>query len=94
MSEIDKLEEYLKTHGYNYERIKDKGTDGAWLQNQVIVYDDNGERLWDAVCNIISGGYKKGLLEVMGSAVVRCDDEVEGWLTADDIIKRLEGQDG
>jgi len=88
ISEIDKLDEYLKEHSYNYDHIIDSPQ--ALKTNQIIVYDDNGDRAWDAVCNIGSYGFAQGLLEVMGKAVVRVDDEVEGWLTADEIIERLE----
>lgn len=94
MSEIDKLEEYLKTHGYNYERIKGDPLGDMQGRNQIIVYGGTGKRLWDAICHTGSYGYFQGLIEVMGSAVVRCDDDVEGYLTADDIIKRLEEQNG
>lgn len=44
---------------------------------------------WDAVCNDMSYGHEQGLLEVMGSISVNPDD-VEGWLTADDILARLQ----
>lgn len=43
---------------------------------------------WDAVCNDMSYGHECGLLEVMGSISADPDD-VEGWLTADDILARL-----
>ena len=43
---------------------------------------------WDAVCNDMSYGHELGLLEVMGSISADPDD-VEGWLTADDILARL-----
>lgn len=82
MNELDKLEAYLKEHGYNYTREED---------SQIIIYDENEERQWDAICNRWSYGSEHGLLEVMGEKVVRSDDSVEGFLTADEIIKRLEG---
>lgn len=64
---------------------------------QVIVYDNEGNRLWDAVINKGSYGSEKGLLEVMGSAIVKKvskmgnddDDEVLGWLTADEILEKI-----
>lgn len=43
---------------------------------------------WDAVCNDMSYGHEQGLLEVMGSISNRPND-VEGWLTAEDILARL-----
>lgn len=44
---------------------------------------------WDAVCHDWSYGGKEGLLEIMGVIVENDADEVEGWLTADDILARL-----
>lgn len=60
-------------------------------RKQIIVYE-NGKRVWDAICHFGSYGYKEGLLEIMGSIVdVEKDgDSVVGWLTAQDVIKRLE----
>lgn len=62
---------------------------------QVIVYDDEGNRLWDAVINKASYGSERGLLEVMGSAIVdkiKLSEEpidVIGWLTADEILEKI-----
>lgn len=64
---------------------------------QVIVYDDEGNRLWDAVINKGSYGSERGLLEVMGQAIVDkislSEDteniDVIGWLTADEILKKI-----
>jgi hypothetical protein len=64
---------------------------------QVIVYDDEGNRLWDAVINKGSYGSERGLLEVMGQSIVKKvskmgnddDDEVLGWLTADEILEKI-----
>lgn len=87
MNELDKLEAYLKEHGYKYERIE---KDASSEQHQIIIYDENDERQWDAVCAPGSYGYEAGLLEVMGEKVVRVQDSVEGYLRADEVIKRLE----
>lgn len=57
---------------------------------QVIVYDKNNERDWDAVCHYFSYGHKSGLLEIYGSIVNKnVGDSVEGFLTANDILRRL-----
>lgn len=46
---------------------------------------------WDAICHSGSYGCRDSLLEVMGSAVVRVDyDSVEGYLTAQEILKRID----
>lgn len=94
MSELDKLEKYLKEKRYRYKRIKETPGTNPWMRgygvNQIIVYDDRGIRQWDAVCNRGSYGFEQGLLEIMGSIVKPGGDSVEGWLTADDVIQRLE----
>lgn len=46
---------------------------------------------WDAICHSGSYGHEQGLLEIMGT-IVRADDDdddVEGWLTAEEILQRL-----
>ena len=74
MSELDKLELYLITAGYkHYERIDREELFVS--RHQIIVYDENGKKLWDAMCHKGSYGY--------GYTVV-------GWLTADDVIERIE----
>lgn len=91
MSELDKLESYLKNHGYSYEREDRDATMFTRDWHQVRVYEGD-RRLWDAVCHDGSYGYKDGLLEIYGSIVWEDidDDSVRGWLTADDVIARIE----
>lgn len=99
LTELDKLEKYLKEHGYEYGRIDDDGDleeianrHGLMRcidQHQIVVYKD-GKRDWDAICQFGSYGVEMGLLEIMGARVVRNRDSVEGYLTADEIIERLE----
>lgn len=89
MNELNKLGKYLKEHGYEYERIDKENDPWGYDRHQIIVYK-NGEKQWDAICHRGSYGYDEGLLEIMGNIVENTDDTVEGWLTADDIIKRLE----
>lgn len=46
---------------------------------------------WDAVCHKYSYGGTSGLLEVMGHFLVPdSEDGVEGWLTAKDILDRID----
>ena len=97
MSELEKLEKYLKEHNYNYKwNSVCLGHEGYPYQDQIIVYDDHNTRLWDAVCHFGSYGHEKGLLEIMGIIVNEEEngDSVVGWLTADDVIKRLEKGSG
>lgn len=44
---------------------------------------------WDAICHSGSYGHERGLLEIMGTIVRVDDDEVEGNLTAEEILQRL-----
>ena len=46
---------------------------------------------WDVICHSGSYGHEQGLLEVMGTVarVDDDDDDVEGWLTAEEILQRL-----
>ena len=89
MSELDKLEQYLKDKGIRYERI-DENTD-TWGRHQIVVYDSEGNILWDAVCHRGSYGFEEGLLEIYGKIVTAEDgDSVVGWLTAEDVIKRIQ----
>lgn len=63
------------------------------LMNGGIVLVDSQN--WDAICHDGSYGNKEGLLEVMGSKVVKnSDDSVEGWLTAQEILNRLDEAEG
>lgn len=97
MSEIDKLEVYLKERGIPYVR-KNKSAmfpypDYLFDWNQIVVPSDKREEYeWDAICHYGSYGYEKGLIEIMGSIVdeEKVGDEVEGWLTAEDVIERIE----
>ena len=83
LTELTKL--YFWLNNYDYTFTYEPLLDGA----QIVVYSE-GERLWDAVCHNGSYGHEDGLLEIMG-AIVKEDagDDVEGWLTADDVIERV-----
>lgn len=103
LTELDKLELYLIGAGYVprvltffktghkfFERID---TDEDYFnRHQIIVYDENGKRLWDAICHRGSYGYESGLLEIYGNIVNEKEDgdSVVGWLTAEKVIERLE----
>ena len=45
--------------------------------------------MWDVICQEGSYGYHDGLLEAYGD-IVDAKGEVEGYLTAQDIIERIE----
>ena len=89
MSELDKLEQYLKGKGIDYKRIDESGEYG---NHQIIVFDATENRVWDAICHRGSYGFEEGLLEIYGNLVnpEEDGDSVAGWLTAEDVIKRIE----
>ena len=97
MTELDKLEQYLRENHYEYKRIDqdevltEDGYTEKTMRHQLIVCVGD-VALWDAICQKGSYGYEQGLLEVMGEPVVLpCDgDSVAGFLTAQDVIDRLE----
>lgn len=78
ISEIAKLARGLKERGIEYNMR-------ARVDGLQIVADK-----WDAVCFTGTYGAQRGLLEVMGS-IVTGNDDVEGYLTADEILRRLDG---
>ena len=96
MSELDKLERYLKEHGLCYKRFDEPAfipmiDDGDVGRHQIVVYDEEGGRKWDAICQFGSFGYEEGLLEIYGDIVnEEYAEGVIGWLTADDVSKRLD----
>lgn len=91
--ELDKLQSYLAEHGYYYTRVKPSL---SGYPNGVFVFSDpeKTKKLWDAMCHPGTYGYEQGKLEVMGDVILtddeKCFDSVVGYLTADDIIQRLE----
>lgn len=78
VGEIAKLARGLKDRGIAYNMH-------AHVDGLQIVTDS-----WDAVCFTGSYGAQRGLLEAMGR-VITGNDDVEGYLTADEILRRLDG---
>lgn len=97
LTELNKLEAYLKAHGIRYEREDREARripDGTFLSDDfhmIIVYSGD-DYYWDAICHGGSYGADEGLLEIMGDIVDEeaVGDRVEGWLTAEDVIERIE----
>ena len=94
LTELNKLEQYLKANGIEYERIdKDNilklfGVSTVMDRHQIKVgVTEAGPWDWDVICQSGSYGSDEGLLEGMGSIF---EEDVEGWLTADDVIKKIE----
>lgn len=96
LTELKKLEEYLINHRITYERFdEEKETDEKDriinTERHQICVPDYETCKWDVVCHEGSYGSERGLLEIYGSIVEdTAGDTVVGWLTADDVIKRIE----
>jgi hypothetical protein len=95
MTEFEKLSNWLTMNGYKVKEFhKEMMINGQdYSDHRIEVYNNDGERVWDAICQRGSYGFNKGLLEVMGSYILGHDD-VEGWLTADDVIEMLKKAEG
>ena len=97
MSELDILTQYLKDHNIPFERYDCDKRDDIKLDDEYTFHMDRHQIcvpnqryiLWDVICQEGSYGYRDGLLEAYGD-IVEVDDVVEGYLTAQDIIERIE----
>lgn len=88
MSELEKLEQYLRANGIPYDRIdEEEFPKGERLiekmdRHQILI--PNKEKWkWSIICQKGSYGYKDGLLEVYNGK------KVWGWLTAEEVIERM-----
>lgn len=100
LTELNKLEEYLKKNGIKYARrdeehvftgmFNGQTVEYPYDRHQIVVFDPKEVRLWDAVCQGGSYGGEQGLLEIAGDIVEEGEGDVVGFLTADDVIKRIE----
>ena len=103
IEEMEKLERYLIDKNIPYEINMVESYDAIWpikldktpayyKQICVPVFDPE-KRKWDAVCHWGTYGFEDGLLEIMGDILTEEDleyDTVKGFLTADDVIERIE----
>ena len=90
--ELKKLETYLKEHGIRYQLHSVCGDE---IDQIVVPSRREDEREWDAICHQYSFGGKQGFLEIMGTLLTREEEDgdgdgVVGWLTAEDVIERIE----
>lgn len=100
LTELDKLENYLKANNIEYERIDKRRNhmlpvpEGFGEYHQICVPAKGNTCKWDVICHYGSYGFEEGLLELMGDLVTETEwgenDSVVGYLTAEDIIERLE----
>ena len=102
LTELNKLENYLKAKGIDYRRedsdnlfsaeewrilIDINGAKAEPMDKHQLIVFDNDRRSWDVICQRGSIGADEGLLEGMGDIF---GNDVEGYLTADDVVKRIE----
>lgn len=95
-TELDILEEYLKAESIEYKRkdvhdfIKGSCIVYEFEHHQIVVFDEQGNRTWDAIIGTGTYGSESGLLEVRGEEVVRPEDgdRVCGGLTAKQVMDR------
>ena len=87
MTELDKLEEYLKTHNMFYTRTDEPGFEShGKLVNQFHqITITNPGYCWDVICHNGSYGYEQGLLEYADNI----EADVIGNLTAEDVINLI-----
>lgn len=96
MRELDKLAKYLREiempfMQYECNKTFDERDFIFTLDRHQICVPNQDTPIWDVICQYGSIGYEKGLLEAYGVIV---DEEIDGdivigYLTADDVIKRL-----
>lgn len=84
LTEMNKLENYLKANGFEYQR---EDEDAEPMDKHQIIVFENGVRSWDVICHYGSYGSDEGLLEGMGDLF---GPDVDGYLTAEDVIKKIE----
>jgi hypothetical protein len=103
LTELNKLEEYLKKNGIKYTRRDEEHTFHGVIDpismeereitmdtHQIVVFDPKEVQLWDVICHYGSYGADQGLLEIMGDIVEEGEGDVVGFLTADEVIERIE----
>ena len=82
--EIKRLVEMLEIANIPFELTDDVMGNS---DNQ-IWYPNYEENICDVICHEFSYGGKDGLLEIMGLSENECDD-VEGWLTAEEVFEKI-----
>lgn len=101
LMEFNLLEVGLRGRGFDVRRFDGERDFVPQLnldlqRHQLDVYNADGDYLFDAICQNNSFGSKKGLLEVMNRKmkITKSSDDVEGFLTAEDILRRIDEMRG
>lgn len=77
------LAEMLKNAEIPYELVYNYFTN-----SNMLMYPSQKDRVADAIYFYGSYGYEQGLLEV-GGKIVKIDDEVEGYVSAEEVFQRI-----
>lgn len=101
LTQLNRVEQYLKDNNIPYERFDKEDVISPQFPcietlERHQIYVPNGKNPeWDVICQRGSFGAEEGLLEIYGSIVdPYAGNSVEGWLTADDVIARIERRRG
>lgn len=90
-NQLDILEKMLIEKGIRYTRIDDPGqnTEGAVVGEFHQIQVRNLGYEWDVICQPGSYGYEEGLLEFQDGV----EEDVIGYLTAEQVIKIVESKE-
>lgn len=80
MEEMEKLREELDARGISWEDNSD------WMVTRTRFTNSAGVECSVIFGNSVSYGWEEGLLEVMPPLHGDVEDEVEGWVSAEDIL--------
>lgn len=83
LNEMQKLSNLLNKACIPYEVAFD------YFSNMKIMYPNQAYCKCDVICNDYSYGGTEGLLEIMGLVDNDNEDTVEGYLTAEEVAKRI-----
>ena len=79
-----------------HKMLTDAGIEHEWHNHivsgyQIIMYKKDGERLISAIEGYGTYGYKADLIEIMGLLTPEEEehDSVVGWLTAEEVFRRI-----
>lgn len=81
-NEIVKLSKMLDKEGIPHE-------DMQIFDGLQVNYPNKKDCVCDAICHSFSYGHEEGLLEIMGLVDEDCGDDVQGYLTAKEVFKRI-----
>ena len=81
--EIERLVKMLENTNIPYELTDD----AMGNSNNQIWYPNYDEKICDVICHEYSYGGSDGYLEIMG--LTENEDDVEGWLTAEQVFYRI-----